>query len=94
MDNKKCLRCAGIMQSIGTEKIQLGQTSLITSNWSNIFAGSLKVSIHICRDCGKVEFYSNYLKENSDALPQKSCPNCGSIHDFDYPKCPDCKYKY
>ena len=22
------------------------------------------------------------------------CPNCGKKHDFDYPKCPFCKYEY
>ena len=29
-----------------------------------------------------------------DALPQKECPQCGKHHDFDYPKCPFCKYNY
>ncbi len=29
-----------------------------------------------------------------EELPQKTCPRCGSEHDFDYPKCPICKYQY
>lgn len=29
-----------------------------------------------------------------DSLPQKTCPRCGDRHDFDYPKCPRCKYVY
>jgi len=29
-----------------------------------------------------------------DALPQKKCPRCGKEHDFDYPKCPYCKFDY
>ena len=23
-----------------------------------------------------------------------TCPNCGKKHNFDYPKCPFCKYDY
>lgn len=26
--------------------------------------------------------------------PQIRCPACGQHHDFDYPKCPYCKYDY
>ena len=29
-----------------------------------------------------------------DGMPQKQCPNCGKWHDFDYPRCPLCKYDY
>ena len=29
-----------------------------------------------------------------DRLPQKRCPKCDRLHDFDYPKCPFCKYDY
>ena len=25
---------------------------------------------------------------------QQTCPKCGKSHDFDYPKCPYCKYDY
>lgn len=38
------------------------------------------------------EFYMPELEEGE--LPQKQCPNCGNRHDFDYPKCPVCKYEY
>ena len=31
---------------------------------------------------------------DEDNLPQRQCPNCGEWHDFDYPKCPYCKYVY
>lgn len=27
-------------------------------------------------------------------LPQKICPECGTSHDFDYPKCPHCGHDY
>ena len=27
-------------------------------------------------------------------LPQRTCPQCGKEHDFDYPKCPHCQYDY
>ena len=22
------------------------------------------------------------------------CPKCGTVHDMDYPKCPNCRYNY
>ena len=27
-----------------------------------------------------------------ETLPQKTCPQCGKKHDFDYPQCPHCGY--
>jgi transcriptional regulator with XRE-family HTH domain len=27
-----------------------------------------------------------------DSLPQRQCPQCGKLHDFDYPQCPFCGY--
>lgn len=32
--------------------------------------------------------------EDDGSVPQTICPKCGKEHDFDYPKCPYCKYKY
>lgn len=29
-----------------------------------------------------------------DQLWQRTCPKCGISHDFDYPKCPNCKFSY
>ena len=29
-----------------------------------------------------------------DTLPQKTCPQCGKSHDFDYPQCPHCGHDY
>lgn len=29
-----------------------------------------------------------------DELWQRTCPQCGQSHDFDYPKCPNCRYDY
>lgn len=29
-----------------------------------------------------------------DEIWQRTCPKCGKSHDFDYPKCPNCKYNY
>jgi len=91
----QCLRCSGTMQTIGIEKIQLGQTGLLLGMWRNILAGSLEVDIQICTECGKVEFYSTHSNSFfDDELPTRTCPQCGSIHDFDFPKCPNCKYEY
>lgn len=32
--------------------------------------------------------------DQSENVPQVVCPKCGKHHDFDYPKCPNCNYKY
>ncbi len=29
-----------------------------------------------------------------DKIVQRTCPKCGKSHDFDYPKCPNCKFDY
>jgi transcriptional regulator with XRE-family HTH domain len=29
-----------------------------------------------------------------DQLPQRTCPQCGKNHDFDYPQCPYCGNRY
>ena len=61
----------------------------------NLLAGGLEVSTMICTSCNKIEFYStDYNTEYASDLPQATCPNCGAVHDFDYPKCPHCKYQY
>ena len=95
VSKNQCLRCSGEMQSIGVEKIQLGQTGLLLGSWRNILAGSLEVDIQICPECGKVEFYSTHSNtwRNGD-LPKRTCPQCGGDHDFDFPKCPICKHEY
>jgi len=92
-----CLRCEGKMQSIGTEKLQLGQTGLLMGMWNNILAGALEVEIFICSACKKIEFYASDIdvsdNGNGGSLPKKPCPNCKRNHDIDYPKCPHCGYR-
>ena len=90
-----CLRCGAKMQFLSTEKIQLGQTSLLLGMWSNLAAWSLKVGIYGCPDCGKLEFFSTEVGDGADEpLPQRTCPKCGKSHDFDYPRCPFCGHDY
>jgi hypothetical protein len=35
----------------------------------------------------------NYTASDFET-PTVTCPKCGTQHDFDYPKCPNCKHKY
>lgn len=85
-----CLRCGNEMKYIKSENIQLGQYGLVLGDIANFIAGGLLVDIFICNECHKVEFFET-LEEQ---LEQIKCPNCGKTHDFDYPKCPFCKYDY
>ena len=33
-------------------------------------------------------------EEIMDKIAQRTCPECGEVHDIDYPKCPKCKFNY
>lgn len=88
----ECLRCGVQMSHIKMEKIQLGQTGWILGDLSNLLAGAMEVDIYSCPECKKLEFFLADAVE--EGLPQTQCPKCGMMHDFDYPKCPFCKYDY
>lgn len=92
MKKLTCLRCGAEMQHVKTEKLQLGETGWVLGDLPNLFAGALEVDIYACPGCGKLEFFSAAPKE--EELPQRKCPRCGKVHDFDYPKCPFCKHDY
>ena len=88
-----CLRCGGGMAHAFTENIQLGKSSLLLGDWSNIWAGAMRVEVWCCKDCGRLEFFAAE-DSASEGLPQTTCPHCGRRHDFDYPKCPFCGHEY
>lgn len=91
----KCLRCGTPMSHIMTENLQLGKTSWLFGDWPNLLAGALYMDIYCCPNCGKMEFFRAGTElEAEDEVPQKKCPQCGRMHDFDWPKCPYCKYDY
>lgn len=93
----KCLRCDGEMKFFGTERLQLGKTGWILGDLPNLISGALDVGIYCCDKCGKYEFFqidSEEVEKAENELPQKTCPKCGKEHDFDYYKCPFCKYEY
>jgi len=93
MENEiACLRCGREMKHIKTEKLQLGQTGWLLGDFPNLLAGALEVDIFCCPNCGKLEFFRADTEEED--MPQRQCPNCGKRHDFDYPRCPFCKFDY
>lgn len=90
-----CLRCGNLMKYMKSEKIQLGQYGWLLGDISNLMAGSLDVDIYACDACGKLEFYNaEESKMEEDQIAQIRCPNCGKVHDIDYPRCPICKNDY
>ena len=92
-----CLRCGAAMRFVGQEKLQLGKTGWLLGDLPNLMAGALEVSIMTCPRCGKLEFFSGDASgtaADDSGLPRRTCPVCGSRHDFDYPKCPLCGYTY
>jgi len=54
----QCLRCSGTMELVGVRKIQLGKQGFFFGKWHHLLAGALEAEIHICSNCGKIEFYS------------------------------------
>ena len=53
------------------------------------------MDIYLCPECSRPKFYySKEQKKGEKALPKRICPECGDEHDFDYPKCPRCKFDY
>ena len=91
MNDIDCVRCGQKMSYIKTEKLQLGQTGWLLGDLPNLLAGAMEVDIYACPNCRKLEFF---LADDEEALPQKQCQKCGKRHDFDYPKCPFCKFDY
>ena len=89
-----CLRCGEPMHFLSNEHIQLGKTGWVLGDLPNLLAGALAVDIYVCPSCRKLEFYATEGAAAESGLPQKTCPACGTVHDFDYPQCPKCKYDY
>ena len=87
-----CLRCGREMEHIRTEKLQLGQTGWIFGDLPNLLAGAMMVDIYACPVCKKLEFF--LADDTEENLLQKQCPQCGKMHDFDYPKCPCCGHEF
>ncbi len=94
MRDLKCLRCQEPMRYIKSEKLQLGQTGWFLGDLPNLLSGAMEVEIYACPACGKLELYQSTKTAAEKDLPQVKCPKCGKTHDFDYPKCPFCKFQY
>ena len=89
-----CLRCNTEMKFLAKENLQLGKTGWLLGDLPNLVAGALAVDIFVCPTCRKLEFFATENTATEDSLAKKTCPACGAVHDFDYPKCPKCKYDY
>lgn len=94
MRNYTCPRCNEEMQYLSRERIQLGKTGWVLGDLPNLLSGALEVEIYVCPKCRKLEFYLAEGEIVDDDTPKKTCPACGTVHDFDYPKCPKCKHEY
>ena len=90
----KCLRCGEDMQYLSREKLQLGKTGWVLGDLPNLLSGALQVQIYVCPKCRQLEFFLAENETLDDETPKKTCPKCGTVHDFDYPKCPNCKHEY
>ena len=94
MNKFSCPKCNEDMQYLSRERIQLGKTGWILGDLPNLLSGALEVEIYVCPKCRKLEFYLAENEVLDDETPKQTCPVCGTVHDFDYPKCPNCKHEY
>ena len=94
MKEMKCLRCGEEMRFLAKEQLQLGKTGWVLGDLPNLLAGALAVDVYICPSCRKLEFYAAKEEVSESDNPQRTCPVCGAVHDFDYPKCPKCRHDY
>ena len=94
MRKLKCLRCGEDMLFVRREDFQLGRTGWILGDWPNLLAGAMELDVYACKGCGKVELFLPEGVIEGGELPQKKCPKCGATIDFDYSKCPVCKYDF
>lgn len=98
MQKLKCLRCDALMQFVKREHVQLGKTTFLSGDWSNLWAGALDVAIFACPECGKLELYRGDFYEEQAELEQSgiaktTCLTCGTKYDLDDPQCPRCRAK-
>lgn len=56
--------------------------------------GIFTLSFYIKTHAVYEEGFDMDLDEELDALPQKTCPQCGESIDIDYPKCPECGFSF
>ena len=82
------------MQFLSNESIKLANVGPVIDNLLNLISGGLKVNIFVCHKCRKLEFFLAENETLDDDTPKKTCPKCGTVHDFDYPKGPKCKHEY
>lgn len=53
----------------------------------------LKKAMRYYREKAKMED-EEIDETQEDKIWQRTCPKCGTYHDIDYPKCPNCKFNY
>ena len=53
----------------------------------------LKKAMRYYREKAKMED-EEIDETQEDKIWQRTCPKCGTHHDIDYPKCPNCKFNY
>lgn len=76
------------------KKIRVFVPFLFFLDLISVSSGALEVEIYVCPKCRKLEFYLAQTEDIDEDIPKMTCPDCGTVHDFDYPKCPKCNHEY
>lgn len=98
MSEKKCTACGVELRFMKRERLQLGQTTFLLGDWGNLWAGAQEVELWVCPQCRKLELYvpedaEDDALDSRDGIAQTVCPACGTRHDLDDPRCPNCGAK-
>lgn len=95
MSQHLCYHCQIPLSYYGTEKLQCGETGLLTGSLGNLMSGSLTVQIYGCQSCGKLEFFQAHGRSPSTGGKGTiRCSNCGNVHDLSQPVCQRCGNKH
>ena len=93
MQTERLCRCGGVMKSMGTMDLQLGQYSFFGGHWSNLLQGSLPVEVMVCEECKHLELYLDEGAPEMTGIPVTRCEVCGKQMHSSYEKCPFCGHR-
>ncbi len=87
-----CLRCKGVMESQGTQRLVIVQTDGQVAPGLN--TGTCTYDIYRCERCGRIELFE-FRPGQKIALPTDvTCVQCGTTITPDLDACPECGWPW
>ncbi len=90
MEKRICPNCGCELLKQDSVFIRTGKVQLM----KEITHSGFPADVYCCPSCGKLELYKPEQQYATPGTAQRTCPQCGSRHDFDYSRCPVCGFEY